>query len=70
MAHREELYVNQFITQAGKRVATSGTAAPTAGTYAVGDTVYNSAPTAGGVFAWVCTTAGAPGTWKAVAISA
>lgn len=70
MSHREELYVNQFLTQAGKRIATSGTAAPTAGAYVVGDVVINSAPAAGGVFAWVCTTAGTPGTWKTVAISA
>ena len=40
-----------------------GTAAPTTGTWAVGDTVGNSAPTAGGVVGWVCTVAGTPGTW-------
>ena len=39
-------------------------AAPTAGTWAVGDVVWNSAPTAGGTIGWVCTTAGTPGTWK------
>lgn len=31
----------------------------------VGDTVYHSAPAAGGNIGWVCTAAGAPGTWKA-----
>ena len=41
-----------------------GTAAPTTGTYQVGDIFYNSAPTAGGTIGWVCTTAGNPGTWK------
>lgn len=41
-----------------------GTAAPTSGTYEVGDIVYNSAPAAGGFVGWVCTTAGTPGTWK------
>lgn len=41
-----------------------GTGAPTTGTWAVGDTVYHSAPTAGGFIGWVCVTAGTPGTWK------
>lgn len=40
------------------------TAAPTTGTYDVGDIVYNSAPAAGGTIGFVCTTAGTPGTWK------
>lgn len=39
-------------------------AAPTTGTWVVGDTFYNSAPTAGGTIGFVCTTAGTPGTWK------
>lgn len=43
----------------------SGTAAPTTGTYAVGDMVFNSAPAAGGVPGWTCVSAGTPGTWKA-----
>jgi len=47
----------------GKSV-TTGTAAPTTGTWAVGDKVINTAPTAGGWTGWVCTTAGTPGTWK------
>jgi len=37
---------------------------PTTGTWAVGDIVYNTVPTAGGTIGWVCTTAGTPGTWK------
>jgi parallel beta-helix repeat protein len=41
-----------------------GSAAPTTGTYNVGDIFYNSAPTAGGYIGWVCVTAGTPGTWK------
>lgn len=47
-----------------------GTAAPTTGTWAVGDFVRNSAPSEAGttpnkyvVFGWVCVTAGTPGTW-------
>lgn len=49
-----------------------GDAYPTATdfTYAVGDILINTAPTAGGTYAWVCTTGGAPGTWKAIAIAA
>lgn len=39
-------------------------AAPVAGTWAVGDVVYNTAPAAGGTMGWVCTSAGTPGTWK------
>lgn len=39
-------------------------AAPAAGTWSVGEIVYNSTPTAGGTLGWVCTTAGTPGTWK------
>jgi hypothetical protein len=48
-----------------------GTAAPTTGTYALGDTIRNSNPSeAGGagnkyvIIGWICTTAGTPGTWK------
>ena len=39
-------------------------AAPTTGTWAVGDIVYNDTPAAGGFIGWVCTTAGTPGTCK------
>lgn len=42
----------------------SGTAAPTTGTWAVGDKVWNTAAAASGTVGWVCTTAGTPGTWK------
>ena len=47
-----------------------GTAAPTTGTWARGDYIKNSAPSeAGGagskyvIHGWICTVAGAPGTW-------
>lgn len=43
------------------------TAAPVAGTFVVGDIVLNTVPAAGGTPGWVCTTAGTPGTWKAMA---
>lgn len=52
------------ITYSQDKVALISTSAPTVGTYAVGDVVYNSAPAAGGTMGWVCVTAGTPGTWK------
>jgi hypothetical protein len=42
------------------------TAAPTTGTWAVGDAIWNSAPAVGEPLGWVCTEAGAPGSWKAM----
>ena len=42
----------------------SGSAAPTTGTWAVGDRFWNSAPASAGYIGWVCTVAGTPGTWK------
>jgi parallel beta-helix repeat protein len=42
----------------------ASTAAPTTGTYARGDVIYNSTPSAGGFVGFVCVTAGTPGTWK------
>jgi len=48
-----------------ERTSFKGTAAPTAGTWKDGDTVYDSAPAVGAPAAWTCTTAGAPGTWTA-----
>lgn len=49
----------------GDRVFYSPTgAAPTVGTWNVGDQVVLASPTAGGYIGYVCTTAGTPGTWK------
>lgn len=42
----------------------NGVAAPTAGTYALGDIVWNSNPQPTGYVGWVCTRAGTPGLWK------
>lgn len=46
------------------------TAAPTTGTWAVGDVIRNSAPAEAGsasskyvIYGWICTVAGTPGTW-------
>ena len=45
----------------------ASTAIPTSGTYSVGEVLWKSNAAAGGVPGWVCTTAGTPGTWKAMA---
>lgn len=42
-------------------------AAPTTGTWSVGSVVYNTGVAAAGSPGWICTTAGTPGTWKAMA---
>jgi uncharacterized protein YjbI with pentapeptide repeats len=42
-------------------------AAPTGGTWALGDRVYHSAPATAAPDGWVCSAAGTPGTWKAMA---
>lgn len=55
-----------FSNEGGNKV-THDNAAPVAGTFAVGDKCWNTAPSAGGTPGWVCTTAGTPGTWKAMA---
>ena len=51
-------------------MVTWGTAAPTTGTYEVGDEVLNTAPSELGsknskyvIHGWTCTSAGTPGTW-------
>lgn len=39
---------------------------PTGGAWRAGDIILNNAPTAGGIFGWMCVTAGTPGVWKAM----
>lgn len=50
----------------GKTVL-SAAAAPTTGTWKVGDMVFDSVPVSGQQMGWMCTVAGSPGTWKAMA---
>lgn len=50
----------------GSRRRFHGTAAPTTGTWAVGDVILNTAPAANGISHWACTVAGTPGTWVEV----
>lgn len=52
------------VTQGRVRGVYSGDAAPTTGTYVIGDIVYDESPAAGGTLGWVCTAGGTPGTWK------
>ncbi len=51
----------QFILNNHKIVY--GTAAPSTGTWAVGDMAINSTPSVGAAKGWRCTVAGTPGTW-------
>jgi len=51
----------------GMKMHTYGTAAPTSDSWSVGDVCWKTDPSAGGLPGWVCTTAGSPGTWKAMA---
>ena len=48
---------------AGGLVRSTGSAAPAAGTWKVGDYVRNSVPAVGSAKGWLCTVAGTPGTW-------
>jgi hypothetical protein len=43
---------------------TYAAAAPSSGSWGLGDVVYNNAPASGGHVGWICTAAGSPGTWK------
>lgn len=43
------------------------TGVPTVGDWLLGDTIMNSAPALGQPAGWMCTVAGTPGTWKAMA---
>lgn len=62
--------VNQLTEGTVSAVHSASTAAPTAGSYAVGDFVRNSAPAEAGtagskyvVMGWLCTVGGTPGTF-------
>lgn len=50
-------------TTVGIRGELYKSAAPTTGTWAINDRVFNSAPSVGQPKSWVCTVAGTPGTW-------
>jgi hypothetical protein len=48
-------------------IVTFNSAAPTAGTWVRGDIVWKTSPSSGASPGWVCTAAGTPGTWTAMA---
>jgi hypothetical protein len=56
-----------YVVNANSTVTTQGSAVPTSGTWKLGDIVWNTTPASGGTPGWVCTVAGTPGTWKAMA---
>lgn len=66
-----DLYGGQLlsphVTSAWGGKVMGGQAAPTIGTWSVGDMVVNRTPSAGAPSGWMCVTAGSPGTWKAMA---
>lgn len=53
----------QLMLSTGRRMV-DGTAAPTTGTWQVGDQIRNTAPASGGFIGWVCTSGGTPGAWR------
>ena len=53
---------NPYVQSVNGQLYSSGI--PTVGSWNVGTTIYNSAPTSGGHIGWVCTATGSPGTWK------
>lgn len=62
--------VNAITEGRAAAVHNAATAAPTVGSWAVGDTVKNSAPVEAGtagsryvVTGWICVASGTPGTW-------
>jgi hypothetical protein len=58
------MLMNQTINQEAILAA----AAPTSGTWTLGDRVWTSSPASGGAPGWVCTNATGTGTWTAMAI--
>jgi hypothetical protein len=54
-------------TDANARRMTNGTAAPASGAHGVGEIVWNRTPSSGNPMGWICTVAGTPGTWAALA---
>jgi hypothetical protein len=55
------------VLRVGTHRITWSAAAPVSGTWGQGDVAWNTGATAGGAPGWVCTAAGTPGTWKAMA---
>lgn len=57
----------KLFTTAGENTRQfTGTAAPTVGTWAAGDLIFNTTGSSQAVLFWRCATAGTPGTWEAI----
>lgn len=54
---------NKFFAGQGDLSIAYASAVPDTGTWKVGDIVYNTNPSSGGVLGWSCVTSGTPGTW-------
>lgn len=54
---------NKFFAGQGDLSIAYESAAPNTGTWKVGDIVYNTNPSSGGVLGWSCVTSGTPGAW-------
>lgn len=67
---RGSIWHNALASDFKPNGSTNYSAAPTSGTWAVGNRVYNGAAAAGGVSAWQCTTAGTLGTLNGSATTA
>ena len=65
-------YATPYIdsTQAGMLTVTYGGAVPNQGAWQVGDTVWQRTPVSAQAPGWMCTVAGSPGTWVAMAVLA
>jgi len=61
-----ELVSSQYGGPRVRRSIVYNTAAPTAGSWIVGDICWNLSPSINGILLWRCTSAGTPGTWEAV----
>jgi parallel beta-helix repeat protein len=55
---------SDFVFEKAHPIVMKGGAAPTIGTWSVGDIVVNPAPVLGAFAAYICTTAGTPGVWQ------
>lgn len=61
----DRLFVGSSLTN-GRQI-TNGTAAPSSSAWGVGDVCFNRTPASGQPMGWMCTVAGTPGTWVAMA---
>ena len=66
----EQIFASEPENGSDPKRITYSTAAPTGGTWAIGDFCYSATPDVNGLLGWVCAVAGTPGTWIPVPIVA